>query len=461
MSAPPPPEHPPKTSGHQPPQGEPPPRSFRLRLVAAAAGCMLALFAGSLAIFLSPKDGGDEEQRPPGENRHTGPSPSSTHRFSLEDSPEKKKLIDAREKAALESLATAETFARTHPDRREEALKRFRDVIIRHSGTEGGQRAEERYRTLSDTIRSEIEADYRKAVTKAHALADAGRHAEAVASLETYAASCKDGILTRRARLEITKLENLSREAFNEAVRNARELIARNDYDAAVEGFNALARGAIDEVVPRCEEAASRIREIKEEHRRYLGTRKFEKIHTTFIKQAAPAILRSVRARHYPEALKQFDEALKLPAYAPIKTSLEEERAAVAAAGAFWAAFVSSVRPKLHKTVSITLRDGSRIKGTLDGISSNFLRVTSPGGDSLVMLEKIHPDTIVAWTVGEALPANAAETYLKGGLFFFCDGRDSLARLYLATVCEKGASPDAHLRVFREGYLRAAAFAQE
>jgi hypothetical protein len=71
-------------------------------------------------------------------------------------------------------------------------------------------------------------------------------------------------------------------------------------------------------------------------------------------------------------------------------------------------------------------------------------------------LDRLHADLLVGWTIGKTLPAEDALTYVKAALFFFCDGRDDLARLYLATARELNGPVAPAEKVFREGYLRAA-----
>jgi len=63
---------------------------------------------------------------------------------------------------------------------------------------------------------------------------------------------------------------------------------------------------------------------------------------------------------------------------------------------------------------------------------------------------------LVGWTLGRSLPAEDPVSYVKAALFFFCDGRDDLARLYLATARELRGPADPAEKSFREGFLRAA-----
>ncbi|MBI3854996.1 MAG: hypothetical protein HY293_04815 [Planctomycetes bacterium] len=77
-------------------------------------------------------------------------------------------------------------------------------------------------------------------------------------------------------------------------------------------------------------------------------------------------------------------------------------------------------------------------------------------GTAEAPLDKLHADLLVGWTLGRSLPAEEALSYVKAALFFFCEGRDDLAKLYLATAREMNGRVDEAERVFREGFLRAA-----
>jgi hypothetical protein len=72
-------------------------------------------------------------------------------------------------------------------------------------------------------------------------------------------------------------------------------------------------------------------------------------------------------------------------------------------------------------------------------------------------LDRLHADLLVGWTIGKTLQAEDGVTYVKAALFFFCEGRDDLARLYLATARELNGPVAPAEKMFREGYLRAAA----
>jgi hypothetical protein len=79
-----------------------------------------------------------------------------------------------------------------------------------------------------------------------------------------------------------------------------------------------------------------------------------------------------------------------------------------------------------------------------------------PEGPLDVPMDQLALDQIAAWALGKS-PEGAA--CLDAAMFFFAEGRDDLASTYLATAKEKGADAEAVERTWREGLLRAAAWA--
>jgi hypothetical protein len=253
------------------------------------------------------------------------------------------------------------------------------------------------------------------------------------------------------AEVNIATIENSSRSAYNQAVVKAHELAQTSNYADAAGLFESVKKGAIPEVAARCDTSIAELRESAATFARYQERQKREAIHKAFREEAAVTILPHLRARLYEAALKEIDGATKNPVYAPLKDALAEERAALADANAFWEAFLQALRSRLNQETSFLLADGRRISGKLTGILPD--RIVLEGGDA--GMNKLHADLLVGWTIGRTLPAEEAGSYLKAAMFFFCEGRDDLAKLYLATARElKAPAVDAHERVFRAGFLR-------
>jgi hypothetical protein len=128
----------------------------------------------------------------------------------------------------------------------------------------------------------------------------------------------------------------------------------------------------------------------------------------------------------------------------------------VADASSFWEAFLKTLRAKTGQDAVLLLADGKRLSGRIARIQTDRVVVETGDGAAEAPLDKLHPDLLVGWTLGRSLPAEEAVSYVKAALFFFCEGRDDLAKLYLATARELNGRSDEAEKVFREGFLRAA-----
>ena len=191
-------------------------------------------------------------------------------------------------------------------------------------------------------------------------------------------------------------------------------------------------------------------------HARHVESRKGEGVRRAFRQDVAPKILGLVRARQYDDALKEFSAASSSAANAALKDEIAAERASVADASSFWEAFLKSLRAKTGQDAVLLLADGKRLSGKIARIQADRVVVETGDGAAEAPLDKLHPDLLVGWTLGRSLPAEEAVSYVKAALFFFCEGRDDLAKLYLATARELNGRSDEAEKVFREGFLRAA-----
>jgi hypothetical protein len=324
----------------------------------------------------------------------------------------------------------------------------WREVFAAHPGTAAARLAEERYRAAGEALQRLRDREFESVRKAARARAAAGHFVDAI---EAVRAEAKD---PRLAEVEIAALENQSRAAFNDAVREARKLAREGKAAEAALLFEAPAKGGIPEVAERSRAAIADLRKLAEEGRRAADGRRAEGAHREFREKGAPGILASVRARAYPAALRDLDPAAADPA---IRDAVAEEREAVSRAAEFWEGFLKAARARTGQEVSILLRDATRLSGRLVAVRDDRIDLEAPPGISGVPFEKIHADQVVAWTIGKTLPAAEASTPLKAALFFFCEGNDDAARLYLATALERGAAIEAAERVIREGFLRAAA----
>jgi len=311
-------------------------------------------------------------------------------------------------------------------------------------------RAEARAR--AEAKRSKLEREFEEVRRKAGSLADSGRFAEALQALGAFPVGDD---LRASADAESTTVENACREAYNRLVAEANELVRKGEYESAATRFDALRQAALPEVATRCGEAVSQLRAAGLEASRWREARKSDEAARAVRQGPAAKILALVRTRRYEEALRNLDAALADSSFAPVRAALEEERGAVAAASAFWDGFQRALRARVDQTLAIPLSDGTRIAGKLTPVLPDRAVLESGDVSLEARSETIHLDPVVAWTVGKTLPEEPA-TYVKAALFFFCEGRDDLARLYFATAREMGLAFEPSERVFRSGFLRAA-----
>jgi hypothetical protein len=328
-------------------------------------------------------------------------------------------------------------------------MQAWKDVFAKHPGTPQARRAEEKYRAASDALAAGLDREFESARRAAEAFAKDGRYAEAVESISAWRKGQSREALLRRADAEVAALENRSRAAYNEAVRAAQERVKAGKPGEAIALLEAPAKGGIPEVAAPSAAAIAELRALAAEATRADEARRLDEARRELREKAAPRALASARARRYEEALREFDPASPDPAVA-------EEREAIGLAAQFWEAFLKAARARTGHETSLLLDGGRRLSGKLAAVTAERLLLDGPAGAAEAPLDKVHPDQVVAWTVGRTLSADDAATYVKAALFFFCEGNDDTARLYLATALEKGADLAKPERVFRSGFLRAA-----
>ncbi|MBV8881110.1 MAG: hypothetical protein JO332_14185, partial [Planctomycetaceae bacterium] len=290
----------------------------------------------------------------------------------------------------------------------------------------------------------------------AQALAAAGHFVDAIETLQAYRSAQPRDLLKRRAEVEMAGLENASRLAYNEAASKARELAAKGEYAAALPLFESLVKGAIPEVQDRCRKSVAQLQEAAAERERFEASKKGDDARRAFREDVAPKVAALVRARRYEDALKELSAAATASTNVPIKDEIAAERASLADASSFWEAFLKALKTRIGQEASLLLVDGKRVTGKITRVQDDRVVLENGEVSTETSLDRIHADLLVGWTLGKTLAAEEGLTYIKAALFFFCEGRDDLARLYLATAKELNGPADAAEKVFRGGFLRAA-----
>jgi hypothetical protein len=368
---------------------------------------------------------------------------------------------DAEERQARELYEAAEAFERAEPGEYEKRMARWRDVVTKHPTTSWAKKADDRHRAAATSLQAILDREFEGTRRDAQALAAAGHFVDAIETLQAYRAAQTRELLKRRAEVEISGLENASRLAYNDAASKARELSVKGDYAGAVPLFESVAKGAIPEVAERCGKSIAQLQGAAAEHDRFEEAKKGDDARRAFREEVAPRILGFVRARRYDDALKEMSTAAAAPANAAIKDEIAAERASVVDASAFWEAFLKAVKARVGQEASLLLSDGKRVTGKISRLLEDKIVVENGEASSDAPLDRLHADLLVGWTLGKTLAAEEGLSYVKAALFFFCEGRDDLARLYLATARELNGPADAAEKIFRGGFLRAALAAKK
>jgi len=425
-----------------------PPSRLKLWILLAGAG---AAAAATLLIFLLFRGGAapSPELPPPATGDPTASrSPKKeSGRSSVGESRE-----STEERQARELYEAAEAFERAEPADYERRAARWREVVTKFPTSTWARKADEKHRTTSASLQAFLDREFESTRKDAQALAAAGHFLDALDAIRAFKSSQTRELLQRRADLEIGVLENASRLSFNDAASKAKDLTARQDYAAALARFEALAGSAIPEVAARCRIAIEQLQKAVAAQEKHAESKKGDEARRVFREAVAPKLLALVRTRQYDDALKELSAAT-VPA---LKDEVAAERAAIADASSFWEGFLKSLRSHVGQEATVLFIDGRRVMGKIAKVLADRIVVDVGDGTVDAPLDKLHADLLVGWTLGKSLPAEDPITYLKAALFFFCEGRDDLAKLYLATARELNAPADAAEKVFRQGFLRAA-----
>lgn len=251
--------------------------------------------------------------------------------------------------------------------------------------------------------------------------------------------------------------ENASRTAFNNAAIRAKQLAAKRDYTGAAALFEELRKNAGPEVAQSCTSALAQLKAAAADHKAFEQERLTEGAWKTVRTELVPKLAALVRARAYVGAMKELEAAARNEAWAPLHDTFADESAAVGEAFGYWTAFKNALIERRGQVVSILQLDKKRHTGKLAHIHEDWFQIETPEGLTDIPLATLHADILVGWTLGKTLPANEGASYVKAALFFFCEGREDLARRYLATAHELKGHADGAERIFREGLLRQAA----
>ncbi len=422
----------------------PPPEPARrgpwlaLGALAAAAGMAVAI-----VVLFSPEDGVPPPPEPPPE----APRPAS-RRPAAAVPPSAAPKNDA---AAQAAFARAEAVERARPGDYEAAMAAWREVAAGHPGTPWARKAEDRRRAAGEALATYLEREFESARKGAAALAAAGHFADAVEAIRAYRKEQAREALRARADAEIASLENQSRAAYNEAVRDAQERAKAGRFEEAFSLLGLPAEGGIPEVAARSAAGLAELRALAAQAASAEEARRIEEARRTLRDRVAGRVLPAVRARRYEEALRELGPASAHPAVA-------EEREAILAASRFWEAFLKAARDRAGRPAALLLADGRRVSGKLAAVGADRISLDGPAGPVEAPLGKVRADQVAAWTIGTALSAVEAATQLQAALFYFCEGDDEAARIHLATARERGGDIGAAERVFRSGLLREASF---
>jgi hypothetical protein len=360
------------------------------------------------------------------------------------------------ERRAKELYDKAEAFERAEPAEYEKRMARWREVVTSYPTSTWARKADERFRAASTSLQTFLDREFESTRKDAQSLAAAGHYLDAIDAIQSYRGTQTRESLQRRADVEIAAIQTACRLGFNEASTRARDLASKREYPAAIALFDGLGRSAIPEVAAKCRTAMDQLQAAATSHARHVESKKNEEARRSYRQHVAPRILALVRARQYEEAMKELSASSSHAAHAALKEEIAAERASVADASSFWEAFLRTARAKAGQDAVLLLADGRRLIGKVARIQMDRIIVETGDGAAEAPFDQLHADLLVGWTLGRSLPAEEAVTYVKAAIFFFCEGRDDLAKTYLATAKELSGRADEAERIFREGFLRAA-----
>jgi hypothetical protein len=430
------------------------PPSSKLKIRLLLGGAAAAVLTAAVGIFIARKE-------PPPAGEAAAPTTQDRPAARIPGAePWKDKPADPRdrseEKEAKSLYDAADAFERAEPAEFEKRITRWREVVTTFPSSTWAQKADGRHRAATASLQKFLDREFESTRKDALSLSAAGHFVDAIEAIQAYRAGQSRDILKRRADVEIAAIENASRLAFNEAASKAKDLAAQGDLARASAVFESIVKGSIPEVASRCHKAIAQLRTAAAAAAEFEQVRKADAARRALREEIIPKVLAFVRARRYEDALKELSAAAEAAGSAALKDEIVAERTAVADASSFWEAFLKSLRGRSGQDVTILLSDGKRLAGKLSRIQPDRLVLDVPDGTTELPLDKVHADVLVGWTIGKGLPPEEGLTYVKAALFFFCDGRDDLARLYLATARELSGPVDPAEKIFREGFLRAA-----
>ena len=421
---------------------------------------LLGLVIGAAAVFAITVAAVVVLRRPPAPGTEPSTEPEAPAAATEKPRAGKPRPDDPREggdeRRAKELYDKAEAFERAEPAEYERRIAHWRDVMTSFPASIWARKADERFRAASASLQTFLDREFESTRKDAQSLAAAGHYVDAIEAIQSYRSSQTRDALKRRADVEIAAIQNACRLGFNETSARARDLAAKRDYAAAIALFDGLGGSSIPEVAAKCRTALDQLRTAAAAHARHVESKKSEEARRAYRQEVAPRILGLVRARQYEEALKELSASSGSPAHAALKDEIAAERASVADASSFWEAFLKTVRAKTGQEAVLLLADGKRLSGKVARIQMDRIIVETGDGSAEAPFDKLHADLLVGWTLGRSLPAEEAVTYVKAALFFFLEGRDDLARTYLATAKELHGRADEAEKVFREGFLRGA-----
>jgi hypothetical protein len=333
-------------------------------------------------------------------------------------------------------------------------LEDFHALAVRYPTTKAGRRAMERCLELEADLVKATDREFAAAQSGADTLCKAGRFADAIASLRSFGASTTKESLRGRTDRQIERVENDARRAYVEAVRAARQAVAKGRLDEAAKLLKTAAeKSTVDvrDAADRDLDLLERYRAAEEERRLAAAEAEARK---AFGDRATP-LLQRIRERAYAEVLKELDAAAADPALAPVKDRLIADRAAVASAQTFWEAIQKTLKSRLNQDVHFKGADGKPVRGVLKKINDQGLSVRLDAAD--VPLASLHSDQLLLLAINpDGLPEDSGASYAAAAMWFFLEGRAAESRIELATADEMKADITLLEAAWRRGFFRMA-----
>ncbi|MHC4200304.1 MAG: serine/threonine-protein kinase, partial [Planctomycetota bacterium] len=232
--------------------------------IAAAAAGFLVVLVGGILVFTGggPESSTEKPKRPAASPRV---SPGTGPRKARAGTPSAAEKARGRGKLSAAAYSAAETFARDNPDDFERAVRFFEEVAQTGKGTEHEAKAEARAAELRSAWRKKAREALGEAVREAKALVGKGEYDEALAKLR----SVPESLLSQVEADFGNELDAVRREAqgkVDAAVARAGDLIDQSDFDGARKALASVeeirysagriaARGTIAALEARIEEA--------------------------------------------------------------------------------------------------------------------------------------------------------------------------------------------------------------